>query len=231
MQDEAGTTLTPPTDPAADGGAADGAPDDASGARLRPRTRATLAPFAVLALVTLGLDQASKVWALGSLDDGHVVPLVGDVLRLRLIRNPGAAFSIGDSSTVVMTALAVAITIAVVVAAWRAASPCWTAALGLLLGGSLGNLSDRFFREPGPGRGHVIDFIDYGGLFVGNVADIAIVLGAVVVVWLTFTGVGLDGVRAGRHARDEDTDDAEDDTQETPAAEPAQEQTKGERDA
>ena len=62
-----------------------------------------------------------------------------------------------------------------------------------LLGGSVGNLVDRFVREPGPLRGHVVDFIDYGGLFVGNVADIAIVGGAIVLVWLVFSGIGLDG--------------------------------------
>ena len=67
--------------------------------------------------------------------------------------------------------------------------------LRLLLAGALGNLADRFFREPGPGRGHVVDFIDYHGLFVGNVADIAIVAAAVLVGLLGLRGIGLDGAR------------------------------------
>lgn len=196
MQDEAGTTLTH-DDPSPGGGPADGEPD---GARREPRTPATLVPFAVVALVSLVADQASKVWALSSLDDGHVVPVLGDLLSLRLLRNPGAAFSIGDSFTLIMTLLALGITVAVAVAAWRTASRRWAISLALLFGGSLGNLYDRFFREPSAGRGHVVDFIDYGGLFVGNVADITIVLGALGLIWLTFRDVGLDGVRAGRHA-------------------------------
>lgn len=197
MQDEAGTTLTH-DDPSPGGGPADGEPD---GGGREPRTPATLIPFALVALVSLVADQGSKIWALGSLDDGHVVPVLGDLLSLRLLRNPGAAFSIGDSFTLIMTLLAVGITVAVAVAAWRTASRRWAISLALLFGGSLGNLYDRFFREPSPGRGHVVDFIDYGGLFVGNVADIAIVLGALGLIWLTFRDVGLDGVQAGRHAR------------------------------
>lgn len=166
-----------------------------------PLTRATLTPFALVAVLSLVADQASKAWALRDLDDGHVIEVIGDLLSLRLIRNPGAAFSLGDSSTLAMTALAVVITAAVAVAAWRTRSRGWALSLGALFGGSLGNLYDRFFRDPSPGRGHVIDFIDYGGLVVGNVADIAIVLGAAGLLWLTFTDVGLDGVKAGRHAR------------------------------
>lgn len=188
MQEQAGEALTT-IETGRPGGGAHRAP----GALRTPRTGATLVPFAGVALLTLAADQWSKVWALGSLDDGHVVSVVGDLLRLRLLRNPGAAFSIGDSFTLVMTLLAVVITAAVVVAAWRTSSRRWAWALGALLGGSLGNLYDRFFREPGPGRGHVVDFIDYGGLFVGNVADVAIVGGALTLVWLSFRGVGLDG--------------------------------------
>ena len=66
-------------------------------------------------------------------------------------------------------------------------------ALGLLLGGALGNLVDRFFRPPGPGRGHVVDFIDYFGWFVGNVADIAIVVAAGIIMVLAFTGTSIAG--------------------------------------
>ena len=93
--------------------------------------------------------------------------------------------------TWVMTLVAVGVTLAILWAALRVGSGRWALALGLLLGGSLGNLYDRFFRDPAPLHGHVVDFIDYGGLFVGNVADIAIVGGAAVLVWLTFANIGL----------------------------------------
>ena len=72
----------------------------------------------------------------------------------------------------------------------------WLAALGLLLGGALGNLTDRLFREPGFGRGHVVDFIDYR-VFIGNVADIAIVTAACLVALLSVRGIALDGTRPG----------------------------------
>lgn len=151
--------------------------------------------YTIAAVTTLVLDQATKVWALGALTDGRVVPVLGDVLSLRVIRNSGAAFSIGDDMTWVMTIFAVLVTGAIVWVTPRIRSRHWALALGLLLGGSLGNLYDRFFREPGPLRGHVIDFIDYAGYFVGNVADIAIVGGAGLLVWLVFTNVGIDGSR------------------------------------
>ena len=179
MQEQAGAALTPTA----------------------PRTEDTPAPsragvlrwYALAAVVTLVLDQASKAWALGVLDGGRQVPLIGEVLSLRVIRNSGAAFSIGDSMTWVMTLVALAVTAAILAAARRLGSARWALALGLLLGGSLGNLADRFFREPGPLRGHVVDFIDYAGWFVGNVADIAIVGGAALLIWLVFANVELDG--------------------------------------
>ncbi|QBF47952.1 signal peptidase II [Janibacter limosus] len=162
--------------------------------------------YALAAIIALVLDQASKAWALGALADGRVRPLIGDVLSLRLIHNSGAAFSIGDSMTWVMTLIAVAVTLAILWASRRVGSMRWAVALGLLLGGSLGNLVDRFFRDPGPLRGRVVDFIDYGGLFVGNIADIAIVAGACLLIWLVFSNVGLDGSRP-QHAAGGATDE------------------------
>ncbi|GAB3111584.1 hypothetical protein GCM10027055_12530 [Janibacter alkaliphilus] len=147
------------------------------------------------------LDQLTKLWALATLDDGRTIELLGDWLGLRLLRNSGAAFSLGGSMTWVMTLVAVVVTIGIVVVARRLGSARWGLALGMVLGGSLGNLVDRFFREPGGGSGHVIDFIDYLDLFVGNVADIGIVLGAGLALWLSLRDVALDG-RPVRHAAD-----------------------------
>ena len=184
MQEQAGAPLSA-TDP----------PEPSDESRPGPGQRSVLRWYVVAAVLTLLVDQGSKAWAVRALDGGTVVPLVGDLLSLRLIRNSGAAFSIGDSMTWVMTLIAIGVTVAIIAVATRIGSARWSLALGLLLGGSLGNLGDRFFRDPGPLHGHVVDFIDYGGLFVGNVADIAIVVGAAVLVWLVFTNIEMDGTR------------------------------------
>lgn len=200
MQEQAGAPLSatepPEPDPAEPSGPT-GAPDSTEPAHARqgPARRTVLLWYVLAALVVYLIDQGSKAWAVRALDDGQVTPLIGDLLSLRLIRNSGAAFSIGDSMTWLMTLIAVAVTVAILVVAPRIGSSRWSLSLGLLLGGSLGNLYDRFFREPGPMHGHVIDFIDYGGLFVGNVADIAIVLGALLLLWLVFTNIDMDGTR------------------------------------
>lgn len=199
MQEHTGAPLSA-TQPSEDG--------DTTPARSRARV---LAWYVIAAVVVLVIDQASKVWALTALEGEPGIRLVGDLLGLRLIRNSGAAFSIGDSMTWVMTLVAMVVTLAILAAAPRIGSSRWSLALGLLLGGSLGNLFDRFFREPGPLEGHVIDFIDYGGLFVGNVADIAIVGGALLLLWLVFTNIGMDGSHpqhaAGQRQAKEDTDE------------------------
>lgn len=147
----------------------------------------------LVALATVLADQASKAWALGALAGGRTVDLLGSALSLRLVHNSGAAFSIGEGSTIVMTVIAVGIVAVVLRAARKLGSTPWAVVLGLVVGGALGNLIDRFTRPPGPGRGAVVDFIDYGGLFVGNVADIAIVGAALVIALLSLRGVGISG--------------------------------------
>ena len=89
--------------------------------------------------------------------------LVGSFLQLELIRNPGAAFSLGTGSTWVLTLIAVVVLVVIVRTSRRLGSTGWAWALGLLLGGALGNLTDRIVREPGLGQGHVVDFINYNG--------------------------------------------------------------------
>jgi signal peptidase II len=146
-----------------------------------------------LALAVLVVDQGTKVWALNTLTPGEKIDLIGSLISLNLIRNPGAAFSIGDGATWILTIVSLAILGWVLVAARKVGTRAWAVALGLLLGGALGNLGDRFFREPGPGRGHVVDFIDYFGWFIGNVADIAIVVGAGVIMVLAYRGTPVSG--------------------------------------
>ena len=174
-----------------EGGAALTSPADLTGSERAPSRRAThVAPALAVALFALVADQGSKAWALASLTPGEPVRIIGDLLRLNLIRNPGAAFSLGDGLTWLLTAFAVVVSGYVLVLIRRTTSRGWAVALGFILGGALGNLVDRFFRAPGPGRGHVVDFIDYR-VFVGNVADVFIVLAAVAMVVLSLRSVPL----------------------------------------
>ncbi|MDO5503319.1 MAG: signal peptidase II [Actinomycetia bacterium] len=157
-------------------------------------SRSYLGALALLiALGTLIADQGTKIWALRALTPGEPVELIGSYLRLNIIRNPGAAFSIGNQATWLLTLVALGVLIFILVSLRRLGHRGWAICLGLLLGGAVGNLIDRIFREPGVGRGHVVDMIDYGGLFIGNVADIAIVVAAAVIAILAWRGIGIDG--------------------------------------
>ncbi|GEL94231.1 hypothetical protein CCO02nite_08890 [Cellulomonas composti] len=175
-------------------------------------------PLALLVVVTFAVvvaDQLSKVWALNALDEnGPRRDLIGGLLGLQLVKNPGAALSIATGMTWVLTLVALVVVVVVVRAARNLGSTLWALALGLLLGGAIGNLVDRLLRAPGFARGHVVDFIAYLDWFVGNVADIAIVVAAGLVVIAVLRGERLDGTRdhgpdaARRDAADTETDDA-----------------------
>jgi signal peptidase II len=149
-----------------------------------------LLPVLAVAVGVVAADQGTKLWALSRLAGDRVVALPGGWVDLRLISNPGAAFSVGGGATWLFTLLAA---MAVAIVPWFAArirSRVQAIALGLLLGGAAGNLCDRLFRAPGPGLGRVVDFIDYHGWFIGNVADIAIVAGAGVLIVRAMTPPG-----------------------------------------
>jgi signal peptidase II len=194
MQDQRGASLT-----------GDPAPPPSGSERRGPH----LAWWALaVGAVTVVVDQGTKIWALRSLTPGEPIDVVGDLLRLNLIRNPGAAFSIGNQATWLLTIVAVVVLVVILASIRRLGHRGWTVCLGLLLGGAVGNLIDRLFREPGFGRGHVVDFIDYGGLFVGNVADVAIVVAAGFIAILAWRGIGLDGSREPRSPVPADHEDA-----------------------
>ncbi len=206
MQDETGAPLTAARTPAIDPSDPTSPPSpDTPGVTPTPACREQDVPvaarrrlqiaLAALAAVVLAADQLTKAWALATLRPGEPVDLVGGSIQLNLIGNAGAAFSLATGDTWVLTLIACAVLVAIVVSARRLGSRGWSIALGLLLGGSLGNLVDRFARPPGPGRGHVVDFIDYFGYFIGNVADIAIVSAAVVIAVLSVRGRSLSGGR------------------------------------
>lgn len=152
----------------------------------------------IVLLVALGvliLDQVSKFLAVQSLSEGQRISLVGDWLTLYLVYNPGAAFSFASGATWIFTIIAVVVIVVVIRVSRSLGSVWWSLCLGLLLGGAGGNLIDRLVREPSFGQGHVVDFIAYGNLFVGNVADIAIVLAALGVAVLAVLGIEVDGSR------------------------------------
>jgi signal peptidase II len=147
------------------------------------------------ALAVLVADVVSKIIVVAKLADRGPVTAIDHVLTLTLTRNPGAAFSIGQGATLLFTAVAVGVAVVIVRTARSLVSRGWALALGLLLGGALGNLSDRLFRSPGPFRGHVIDWLELPHWPVFNLADSAIVAGGTLAVLLALRGVELDGSR------------------------------------
>ena len=177
--------------------------------------------FALLAIVVFAADQLTKVWALDNLAQGQWQPLLGDAIQLTLVFNPGAALSLGTGMTWLLTIVAAGVTAVVIRSARKLGSRTWAVALGLLLGGALGNLFDRFFRDPGFARGHVVDFIDYFGWFVGNIADIAIVVAAGLIMILSIRGVRLDGSREPADDVTADDGAADDDAAEVTDADDA----------
>ena len=145
----------------------------------------------------LAVDVVSKLVVVARLRDP--VELLGGLLTLRLTRNPGAAFGMAGSATVLFTLVAVAVVVVIGRTARRLRSVGWAVTLGLILGGALGNLSDRIFRAPGPFRGHVVDWLELPHWPIFNIADSAIVCGAVLAVLLSMRGIGLDGRREHHH--------------------------------
>jgi signal peptidase II len=147
------------------------------------RPLATRVPvvLAVAALVVV-VDQLTKFWAESALVNRAPVRVFGDFLQFRLLYNSGAAFSIGSGSTWIFTIVTAVAVVVLLRFAVKPASSVQGVALALLLGGAVTHLLDRLFRAPSFAMGHVVDFIDYNGLFVGNVADIALTVGAALLI-------------------------------------------------
>ncbi|SDM90407.1 signal peptidase II [Allokutzneria albata] len=154
--------------------------------------------FAGLAVVVLALDIVTKFWAVATLDGQEPVRLFGGALYLVLVRNPGAAWSIGADYTWVLSLIMAAVVLAILYFAPRLRSGGWAAGLGLVLAGALGNLGDRLFRPPGFLHGHVVDFLSLfapdGSVWpVFNVADSAICVGGGLIVLMALLGREYDG--------------------------------------
>jgi signal peptidase II len=157
-----------------------------------PPQRRRLRLLLSVAAVILVLDVVTKVLAVKLLTPQQPVSIVGDTVTWTLVRNSGAAFSMGTSYTWVLTLVATGVVIGIIWMGRRLVSPWWALGLGMILGGALGNLVDRFFRSPGPLRGHVVDFLSIGWWPVFNVADPAVVGGAILLVGLSLFGFDFD---------------------------------------
>lgn len=156
----------------------------------RPGRRLRLL-FSVAATVLL-LDVITKVLAVELLTPGQPVSIIGDTVTWTLVRNSGAAFSMATGYTWVLTLVATGVVVGIIWMGRRLVSVWWAIGLGMILGGALGNLVDRFFRSPGPLRGHVVDFLSVGWWPVFNVADPAVVGGAILLVVLSLFGYDFD---------------------------------------
>ncbi|HYJ74537.1 MAG TPA: signal peptidase II [Kineosporiaceae bacterium] len=186
---------TPSSSPSAPAGEQPAVPPPAV---QRPVRTGLVAALLGIAAVVVLLDQLAKAWAVSRLGDGSSIDVLGSLVQLRLFRNPGAAFSFATGTTWIFTIVAIVVSVVIIRTSRRLGSRGWTLALGLLLGGAIGNLLDRLFREPAFGQGHVVDFVDLPHLFVFNLADAAITCAAVLIALLGLRGVGIEGDRAGK---------------------------------
>jgi signal peptidase II len=161
---------------------------------IRPRRR-HLWLFAAIAAAAYAIDVVTKAWAVDALTGRPPVELLGDYFSLYLTYNSGAAFSFLTGHTELLSVIAIVATVAVLWVARRLRSTGWAIALGFLLGGVLGNLTDRIVREPGPLRGHVVDFFMLPNFPVFNVADICINIAAGTIILQALRGISVDGTR------------------------------------
>lgn len=158
--------------------------------------------LAIVAALVYAFDRVTKYFILQNLEIGQIVDFVGKVLQLHYVENSGAAFSLGSGTTWLFAIIASAVAVFIVVFARRIRSKAWAVLFGLLLGGTLGNLTDRLTRGESFGNGHVIDFLQliyFPAIF--NIADSAIVASMALFIILTIRGVGLDGKRTRREPK------------------------------
>jgi signal peptidase II len=190
-----------------------------------PARRRRIVVLAAVAAFVLAADIVTKAIVVAHLRPDQPVHLLGNVLEFWLTRNPGAAFSVGTGETAVFTVIAFGVIVYIARTARKLYSAGWAIALGLLLGGAMGNLGDRIFRAPGLFRGDVVDWIGvvprYYPIF--NLADSAIVCGGILTVILAMRGYHLDGTRSvDEHRVDEHSADGHGDGPAGENTEPAE---------
>ena len=135
------------------------------------------------------LDLATKLWAVNTLSDRSNIKVIGDFFQLTLVRNPGAAFSVAEGATIFLTLFGFLVMGVIFYYSTKITSRGWSVVLGLAMGGILGNLVDRIFREPGFLRGHVIDWLEVPNWPVFNIADTAIVAAAALSMILSLRNI------------------------------------------
>ncbi|MBZ4018010.1 signal peptidase II [Streptomyces purpurogeneiscleroticus] len=187
-----GTPGNEPEPGQGDGGDAEqsAAETGATAAQRGPRRIGTLL---LVALIVYLLDLGSKLLVVAELEHHEPVQVIGTLLQFEVIRNRGAAFSMGEALTIFLTLIAAVVIVVIFRIARKLYSLPWALALGLLLGGAFGNLTDRIFRSPGVFQGAVVDFIAPAHFAVFNLADSGIVCGGILIVLLSFRGLDPDG--------------------------------------
>lgn len=163
--------------------------------------------FFAVGILALAADIISKVSIVATVkptDDP--VRLLGGALYIVQARNSGAAFSVGTGATIALTAVSVIVVVIIIRAARRLTSTLWAVSLGLVLGGAVGNLVDRIFRAPSPGKGHVVDWISLfsndGHVWpIFNIADSCICIGGALAVLQSLRGVDFNGRRPAARAK------------------------------
>jgi signal peptidase II len=171
-------------------------------AELRVRRIWALIVMFCVAAAVLTADAISKAQVLGRLTGHPPVRLLHGLVTLDLTFNAGAAFGVGPSYTVVIALIVCGVIVSIIRTARRLRSLAWTIALGLLLGGAMGNLGDRLFRAPGPLRGRVVDWINLPHFpWTFNLADASITCSAVLIAVLALRGIRIDGTSPA-HAAD-----------------------------
>lgn len=162
-----------------------------------------LATLALVAVFVYGFDQLTKILITQNLVEGQQIDVVGSLLQFHFVKNSGAAFSIASGSTWIFSIIAAGVTVFILWFARRIRSTSWAVLFGMLLGGTVGNLTDRLFREPGFGVGHVIDFVQVWGFpAIFNIADSFIVASMGLFIILSLRGTRLDGRPTATPARE-----------------------------
>ena len=170
--------------------------------RLRTRRLRALAVMGCVAAIVVAADAISKQLVLARLPGHPPVRLLHGLITLDLTFNAGAAFGVGTSYTAVIALIVCGVIVYIIRTARRLRSLAWTIALGLLLGGAMGNLGDRLFRAPGLFRGRVVDWINLPHFpWTFNLADASITCAAVLIAVLALRGVRIDGTSPA-HAAD-----------------------------
>ncbi len=167
----------------------------------KPRLRTCLLIMAAAGIFAYVFDQLTKLWVVATMTEGQMIEVFPPILSWHFIRNSGAAFSIGEDVTWIFTIVQAVVPLIVIWLSRRLGSIWWSVAFGLLVGGALGNLTDRLLREPSFGMGHVVDFIAFPNFAIFNIADSAVVGAVILICILTFKGIGMDGEPAEEETR------------------------------